>query len=406
MQTDTAMKNKTPQYSCFLGLYWMSCCTIFGYTTVFLLDRGYTGGQIGVIMAMGNVFSALLQPVVSSFVEKSKKISLVNFCTLIGFGIISLGLVLAFMPTQFYITAGLYMMLSVANSCMMPLTNAIAFVFEKMNITADYAIARGIGSLTFAIMSMTLGILVKRYGASCIPLMTAVMMSFVILCLRFFPNVPLGTMNQEQIKEQTQNSAAGFFKRYPSLLVVILGCVLINIGVNMTSSYLILIIQKVGGDSATFGMMQSMGAFLELPSMLIYTKLVHRYGRSNIFKFAAVFIAIKIAMLAFATTGTMVFAAQLTQIFGWGFYIPSTVEYIKMHMNEQDQVKGQGIFSSFTIAGGVISGLLGGFLIDGFGVVVMSVISLVFSAVGACLVFFTARDRQKNQEQPLSLQVE
>ena len=101
-------KNMTWQFCIFQGLYWMSCCSLFGYTTVFLMGRGYTGGQIGIITATASVCSAILQPVFAGIAGGSKKISMVNVMTLIGLFNMLMDGVLILCPQNFFITAALF----------------------------------------------------------------------------------------------------------------------------------------------------------------------------------------------------------------------------------------------------------------------------------------------------------
>ena len=66
----------TFQYCILQGAYWASFCIIYSFATVFLLDRGFSNSQIGVIIAAGNILGVVLQPVFASIVDRSKTITL------------------------------------------------------------------------------------------------------------------------------------------------------------------------------------------------------------------------------------------------------------------------------------------------------------------------------------------
>ena len=66
----------TFQYCILQGAYWASFCIIYSFATVFLLDRGFSNSQIGVIIAAGNILGVVLQPVFASIVDWSKTITL------------------------------------------------------------------------------------------------------------------------------------------------------------------------------------------------------------------------------------------------------------------------------------------------------------------------------------------
>ncbi len=43
--------------------YFAAFCTVHAYAAVFLLDRGFTNTQVGILLALANVISAVIQPV-------------------------------------------------------------------------------------------------------------------------------------------------------------------------------------------------------------------------------------------------------------------------------------------------------------------------------------------------------
>ena len=49
-------------YSALQGLYWMSYGAIYTFAAVVLLDRNFTDSQVGTLIALACVFSAVFQP--------------------------------------------------------------------------------------------------------------------------------------------------------------------------------------------------------------------------------------------------------------------------------------------------------------------------------------------------------
>lgn len=403
METQAAVKpkNMTWQFCIFQGLYWMSCCSLFGYTTVFLLGRGYTGGQIGIITATASVCSAILQPVFAGIAGGSKKISMVNVMTLIGLFNMLMDGVLILCPQNFFITAALFICLSVSNSCIMPLTNSVAFAFEKLGLRMDFGIGRGIGSLTFGIASTILGYLVKDYGVNVVLISGACMMALSLIWLRlFFPNVALGTLHQKQEEKPAagiKKSKAGFFKRYPHLFVVFTGIAFCAMGSSLIANYLIAIVEGVGGDSGTMGFMQALAAYLEIPAMFGFTLLAKKFGISRLLSVAVVFTAFKSFLLTTANSIEMVFIATLMQLFGWGLYIPASVEFAKASTEPEDQVQAQGVFSAFSMVSSVLANLSGGIIVQYFGVPVLTYTAVTVGAIGAVIVLIFGRTRKEKK---------
>ena len=58
------------------GLFWGSFGCVFAFSSVYLLAKGFTNSQVGYILSAGSAVSVIMQPVVGSFVDKSKKMLL------------------------------------------------------------------------------------------------------------------------------------------------------------------------------------------------------------------------------------------------------------------------------------------------------------------------------------------
>ena len=71
------MKRQIPtiKYSGLQGSFWMSFCIVFNYVAMYLLSKGFSNSQIGLIVALAGLISAALQPVIAGFAENGGKIS-------------------------------------------------------------------------------------------------------------------------------------------------------------------------------------------------------------------------------------------------------------------------------------------------------------------------------------------
>ena len=49
-------------YGAIQGTYWMYFGAILSFASVFLLGKGYTNSEIGVILAAANILAVILQP--------------------------------------------------------------------------------------------------------------------------------------------------------------------------------------------------------------------------------------------------------------------------------------------------------------------------------------------------------
>ena len=66
----------TIKYAALQGNYWMLFGSVFTFIAVFLLSRGFSAGGVGVLMALGNITGAVLQPWIAAVADKSEKYTL------------------------------------------------------------------------------------------------------------------------------------------------------------------------------------------------------------------------------------------------------------------------------------------------------------------------------------------
>ena len=392
-------QNKTYALSMLMGLYWMASITMFGYATVLLLHWGYNGSQIGLMIALACIVTALLQPGISTLAGVSKRYSMVNILTVLGIAFMVLATVLLLLPKSFWLTGTLFIITYVVNNCMTPLINSCGFAYEPAGIYMNFGMGRGTASLTFGLLSTAMGYLVAKFNTEIVLVVSVFMMAMTLLVLRaFFPNVALGTLyveSKRQVDDDLPAQGTPFFKKYPVLLIVFVGMALVSMSSTFTGNYSIMIIENVGGDAGTQGTMLAIAAYLEIPAMFSFVWVVKKFGASKVLKLAAVFYTAKSVLMMLATSIPMIYVAQFTCLLGQGFYIPIAVEFPKASTDLADQVKSQGMYGSFAMISSVIASLVGGLIVDGFGVSTLTVTASAVGVLGCVIIFLFARDRKK-----------
>lgn len=74
------------EYGAVHATYWMTYAIIGSFASAFLLGRGYSNSEIGVILAVGSVAAVFLQPVLADIADRSKKISLIGLTQIVTVG--------------------------------------------------------------------------------------------------------------------------------------------------------------------------------------------------------------------------------------------------------------------------------------------------------------------------------
>ena len=72
----------TGHFSLIQGCYWMTYCILISFSSLYLLDRGFTNTQIGLLLGIAGLTAAILQPFVGAKGDHLKVLSLRQFTSL------------------------------------------------------------------------------------------------------------------------------------------------------------------------------------------------------------------------------------------------------------------------------------------------------------------------------------
>ena len=71
-----AMRSATPHYTWIQGCYWMVYCILLSFSSVYLLEQGLSNTEIGLLLGLSGLASALLQPVAGARAGRMRRLSL------------------------------------------------------------------------------------------------------------------------------------------------------------------------------------------------------------------------------------------------------------------------------------------------------------------------------------------
>ena len=81
-------KKLTLQYGMIQSIYWMSFSILIGYSSNYLLGVGFNSEQIGILIAIAGLVSAILQPIVATYVDKRAGYTLKNTIMILSIGLL------------------------------------------------------------------------------------------------------------------------------------------------------------------------------------------------------------------------------------------------------------------------------------------------------------------------------
>lgn len=390
------MENKSLdiRYACIHGFYWMLCCSMIGYASVFLLDKGFTNTTIGTVLAISNILAVFGQPAVASYMDKTSKLSLRMLISLILVVIIAISLVLCFLTGASMVMVVLTIVAFTLMLTLQPFINSLTFAFEKNGIHINFGLARGIGSVAYAVMSLILGNLVAAFSPELLPFFYV----GLSLCALFFvytfflPGHKDEIVHQEKETEHDQLSMGQFIKKYKTFMLLLVATVLLFFNHSVINNFFIQVVNHINGNSADMGNAIFLAAVLELPTMALFTKFQQKIGCKNMMLISAVFFSVKHVLTYFAVNMFMIYVAQVMQMLAYAVFIPASVYYVSQLVEEHDMNKGQALVTGAMTLASVFASLAGGVLLDALGVSKVLMIGAIISVLGTICMFISVED--------------
>ncbi len=399
----------TVRYTLINVTYFIAFCTIHAYAAVYLLDRGFTNTQIGIVLALSNVVSALLQPLVAALIDKQGFFTNRNVMMICAVLIAAGSLLLLFADSLKAVVFIVFSFIYMVQFTYMPVMTALNFEYKRAGINIFYGLARGLGSAGFAVTSAIIGKVIEMRGVRVLLYCNVVIMLVQSVIIWFFrlPKTLSGgeirtnpdEASKDGPKQMTTEDGNGnmirFFRKYPAFMILIIATVLLFFTHNMLNDYLIQIIRPLGGSESNMGVATFIAALLELPTMAVITIISGKVSKRLLLIIAGISFTIKALIMMFAVNIPMAYLSQAMQMFAYAVFIPASAYYVSETMSEHDQVKGQAfVTSSFTLAG-VFSSLICGVILDRFGEGTMLAVGSVVSIIGTLtLAFAMLKDKR------------
>ncbi|MDD8049674.1 MAG: MFS transporter [Thomasclavelia sp.] len=371
--------------------YFAALCSMTGYASVYLLDKGFNNSMIGIVLAVANIIGMIVQPTLASYLDNHAKVDVRKVVGGFALVVTVLSLIMWLLPLNvpvifIIITCIFAMMLS-----LMPLLNTLAFIFEKFGIEINYGVARGIGSVAYAVTSLGLGHIVEIYSPNLLPMFYVIFTVGLMVLLRFYVLPKTGNYSvlekEDEAKEvdTPQLSLAEFCVKYKRFILFLLGFVGVYFAHTIINNFFIQIIDNVHGTSGDMGNAIFIAAMLELPTMAAFTKIAKKIDCALLIKISLVMFCVKHIITFFATSVALIYVAQVFQMFAYALFIPASVYYVNEKININDRIKGQSMVTLAMTLAGVIASFVGGVMLDALGVHEVLLISVVVSIVGTIL---------------------
>ena len=404
----------------FLQFFFWSTWAIYGaYLVYYLTDLGYSNMRIGTLMSI-RTFMGLIGPPIVGYIcdrlENRKSIF-----------IIAVFLMAVFVaPLTFYGDLMLAISIGVVGFLWEPQQSVLdSWILETSAHTAhNYGFMRAWGSIGFAIIVTVSGQIIERFGWRVHFLGYGVIAFIVILIAS---NIKDNSYSELQQKEdQSKNTEENIEKnenkkiktedlklaaakeaadeledknimrlfKNPDYIFILFITLLIFIPNQMLFVYLAPIIKSVGGDSTDLGYTLFFNALSEAPIFFAAKYFLEKYKTNSLLLFSAFFYLLRFIIAAAATSPVYFLFFGMLQSLSFGVFLVTVRYYVKLVAPAALKTTAQSIamMSAFGAAG-IIGSLLGGYLIDNYGMPVMFKVGIsLASAAVLILVFVVVRE--------------
>lgn len=364
----------------------MLYCIISAYASVYLLSKGCSSGEAGLVLAIGYALGLPLQIMCATVADKRPYGP--------G-GVLAVGIIvtLVLVCLQLFVHGGqllicsIFVILIAVVMGVQPLINSYAFYLERFGTPINYGLGRSIGSLSYALVSAFLGFGVVWLNEQAVP-GTGLFLALglmVVLFLLHREGVPPATDSLTESPSEISASQDGGKRNFLFLLI---GTIFLFISHGVFLNFTIQIVNNIGGNSADMGILCAYTAVIELPVMLLFERMRRKFSCVAMLKLAAVFFVLKNVLLLATRSMLGLYVGLLTHALDYPLFVPAAVRYTGLAADEKHTNRAEALLTAAMTLGNVCASMVGGFLIQHGGVKMCLFYASISALLGACFVLF------------------
>lgn len=375
--------------------YWVFSLVIGGFAAVFLEGRGFTAGGIGTVTGFSALAACILQPAAAAFADRHLEVPLkLVTAGFVAVDLVSVLIMLAF-PESFAATFVFFTLAHCTMMSLQPLVNTLGIQFTNVGENLNFGLGRAAGSLGYASSSYFMGLVTERYGGEIIlPVLVGVLAVYLILLL-VFPRPDVAAL-KDAIARQTRKGTKGekpstypeFFRRYRRFDLLMLAFTLTYLFNNWNTTYMLYVLEPIGGTSVDIGYSLAVAAFSELPVVAVGIPVMKKIGAERCLRISSLAFFANAILIYFAPDPAFFIASRATQCLSTAMTIVSSVYYVNNIVGKQDNVKGQAVMGVVAVGiVNIIANFGGGHLLDVCPVKTIIGIGIVLNALGVVVMY-------------------
>ena len=294
-----------------------------------------------------------------------------------------------------------YTLACCTDNCLGTLTSALMMQYLNAGIPVRYGWPRGVGSIVYAIVAFVLGILMDTYSPGVL-MPVFLLMDVLAICVLWCMPKPPPPKAPPRRENGEKDSYFAMLRRNPTLVLLLLACIISGMGSCPVSTYRIRLVERLGGSASQMGRMVFLDAGIELPMMILSARLLRKVKVETLLCVSFLASAIKVLLLNLAGSMTVLYLATLMNFFSFGIYGFASVLFANAIVAPNEAVRSQSLLSLCYTSGlgGILGNLLSGALIDRMGLTNLLFLDFGLCVVGAAIMLWCRNtyQRQKQKE--------
>lgn len=390
---------------------------------MYLTDVGYSSVVVGIVTGVGAVVSVIGQPVLAAMTQRSRRLTQKgNILILKALSIVVAVFIMIRLP-GYYSIAILFVILLAIDASVPSMLSTVAMECVNEGKEINYGLARGLGSVIYAIFSLLLGYIVEKTGSGILMVLYCgfglLTILVGILFLAAYRSLSAQKTAETEDKAYAQSESVtdvskskqgdsvpdrqtGFFRlfgKYRFLLCFLISSVLLFMGHNLVNIFLLQIVENVGGGESSLGISLAIGAAMEFPVMTLFVKVSKKIPIDRLLVFSSAMFIVKTSVTLFAPNLAVIYVAQFLQFGAFALYTPASVYFINNTMSREDSSVGQAMVGACTLGlGATLGNILGGFVLEQFAVKGLVLSAVILSAIGTLFMIFASISLRAQKE--------
>lgn len=400
------------KYGALQGAHWMLAAVGMAFMTPLFEAKGFSSVEIGWLNAAKYISVIVFQIWIAAFSDKhAEKIPLKWIMELMGVvSMIAAGAFFA-MENDFIQAVVVCILYGATVNCLAPIVDSLSIQYLNHGRNLNYTLARSCGSVTWAFACVGIGSFADAFGINHILLLQiASTLLFVFICIMMDPvdfsevepvtekdeeekqRLKTGSKAQQHIgekecPEKMVHSSWYLICNYPKYALFLVGCLVFYMGYNLNATFMIDIIERLGGSHSDLGLSEFVLAISEIPVMLFFPKLRKHFSLEQLMVVCVVFCTLRAAATTFAPNVLCVILAQGFEILGMSIYYAGSVFFVMENLPDTDVVKGVSFINVAAVGlGQVFASVLCGMIKAALGLEKLLFISIGVSFVSVLIM--------------------